>query len=389
MPFEKHLEFMAAELPPHTEALRKKVRALLDREIPRYSAEFRSNSWNAVDAKFSQKMGQAGLLGITLPKAYGGAGLTNIERYVVSEEVLFAGAPVGFHWIADRQSGPLILRHGSEEQKGTILPGICRGEISFCIGMSEPNAGSDLAGIQSRAVKTSDGWRLNGTKLWSTAAHVANYMIGLFRTDPGAAIESKHAGLSQFVINLKQTKGVTVRPIKDLAGHQHFNEVIFEDAILPEDAILGTEGQGWKQAMEELSLERSGPERFLSCMLLFTELAQYVQGKDSVYVRKGLGRMLGDLITLRDMSIAVTTMLAKGENVSMQAAIVKDLGAEYEQRMPGIVQNLVEIEPSSGSEACSLARVLANLTMIAPSFSLRGGTVEILRGIIAKGLGVG
>lgn len=378
-------EFLPGQLPTRTVELRSKVRAFLQQELTAYSAEFRSSSWSASDQAFSKKMGQQGFLGLTLPEKYGGAGLTNLDRYVVAEEVLFAGAPLGFHWIADRQSGPLILKHGTEAQKQSILPGICRGEVGVCIGMSEPNAGSDLASLQSRAIKTSDGWQLNGTKLWTSVAHEADYMIGLFRTNTDVAV--KHEGLSQFLIDLKKTKGVTIRPIVDLAGYHHFNEVVFENAVVGEDAVLGIEGRGWKQVMEELALERSGPERFLSCMVLFTELLKHLNGKGDSEVKKGIGRIVGDLITLRNMSISVTSTLAQGGDVSLQAVVVKDLGAEFEQRMPGLVQQLVEIEPSSDSHASDLAKVLASLTMIAPSFSLRGGTVEILRGIIAKGLG--
>lgn len=385
MSIQNRLAFIPGELPPETEQLRERVREFLAQEVPAYAAEFRSNSWCAFDKDFSRKMGAEGFIGLTLPKNYGGAGLGNIERYVVVEEALYAGAPVGFHWIADRQSAPLILKHGTEEQKNTILPGVCSGEIGFCIGLSEPNAGSDLASLQARAVRTDNGWLLNGTKLWTTGAHLSDYMIGLFRSEPQS--ESKHQGLTQFVIDLKNTDGVNARPIEDLAGHKHFNEVTFEDALVPFDAVLGTEGQGWKQAMEELSLERSGPERFLSCMVLFTEMLDTLSGQKQTELAKGLGRILGDLITLRNMSISVTTMLGRGEDVSMQAAMVKDLGAEFEQRLPSVVQQMVEIEPSLNDGASPLAKVLANLTMIAPSFSLRGGTVEILRGIIAKGMG--
>ena len=378
-------EFVPGQLPPGSDELRAKVRAFLRQELKGFSAEFRSRSWSASDKSFSKKMGAQGFLGLTLPKEYGGAGLTNLHRYVVSEEVLFAGAPLGFHWVGDRQSAPLILRYGSEAQKREILPGICRGEVGFCIGMSEPNAGSDLASLQSRGVKSGSGWELNGTKLWSTMGHEADYMIGLFRTDTNAT--AKHDGLTQFLIDMKRTEGITVRPIVDLAGHHHFNEVIFEHAAVPGDALLGTEGQGWKQVMGELALERAGPERFLSCTVLFTELLNHLEGRGTSELKKGVGRILGDLITLRNMSISVASGLAQGGDVSLQAAVVKDLGAEFEQRMPGLVQQLVEIEPSIDSEVSDLSKVLASLTMIAPSFSLRGGTVEILRGIIAKGMG--
>lgn len=378
--------FYPGALPPGCDELRQEVRQFLARELADYTPVYRSNSWSMIDREFSAKLGTAGFLGITLPTEYGGRGLSNLERYVVSEELLFAGAPVGFHWITDRQSAPLILKHGTEEQRNTILPAICRGEISCCIGMSEPNAGSDLAGLQARAQRNDGGWLINGTKLWTTCAHEASYMVGLFRTDPQA--ESRHAGLTQFIIDLKNTEGVTVRPIEDLAGHHHFNEVIFEDAQVPEDAVLGTEGEGWRQVMEELALERSGPERFLSCMVLFSELVATAGPDADTEVRKGVGKLLGDLICLRNMSLSVANSLAQGEDASLKAVVVKDLGAEFEQNMPALVQQLVEVEPGFGETTSDFQQVLANLTMIAPSFSLRGGTVEILRGIIARGLGV-
>ena len=378
--------FYPGTLPAGCDRLRQEVRSFLDRELTEYTPVYRSNSWSMIDSAFSAKLGAAGFLGITVPIEYGGRGLSNLERYVISEELLFAGAPVGFHWISDRQSAPLILRHGTEEQKNTILPAICRGELSCCIGMSEPNAGSDLAGLQAKAQRNDQGWLINGTKLWTSGAHEASYMVGLFRTGPQT--DNRHAGLTQFIIDMKNTEGVTVRPIDDLAGHHHFNEVIFEDALVPADAVLGTEGQGWQQVMEELALERSGPERFLSCMVLFSELVAIAGSNANTEIKKGIGKLLGDLMCLRNMSLSVANSLAQGEDASLKAAVVKDLGAEFEQRMPALVQQLVEVEPGFGETTSDFQQVLANLTMIAPSFSLRGGTVEILRGIIARGLGV-
>jgi len=378
------LSFPPAALPAAAETLRQELREFLAAELRDRSALERAQSWDGVDAGFSRRMGARVWLGLTLPRRYGGAGLSNLERYVVAEEVLFAGAPVGYHWIADRQSGPLIARVGTEAQKQALLPGICRGELCFAIGMSEPNAGSDLASLQARAERTSGGWRVNGTKLWSTNAHLAHYLIGLFRTDPRA--EPRHAGLSQLLVDLNNTPGVSVRPITDLTGRRHFNEVVFEDALLPADALLGNEGQGWQQVTAELALERSGPERFMSCMVLFAELFRILDARGDAETRRQFGRVLATLMTLRDMSLSVSARLAAGEDVSLQAVMVKDLGAEFEQGLPVLVQELAGVEPSLDAHATPLAQVLATLTMLAPSFSLRGGTVEILRGIIARGL---
>ncbi|MBI2799661.1 MAG: acyl-CoA dehydrogenase family protein [Gammaproteobacteria bacterium] len=380
------LRFPRHELPTNLEPLRSDVRAFLAAELKGYSPLVRSNSWDGVDPDFSRKLGAHGWLGMTLPTAYGGHGRTALERYVVVEEVLAAGAPVGFHWVADRQSGPMIARLGTAEQKRTILPAIARGEACFCIGMSEPNAGSDLASVRSRAARTSDGWVLNGTKIWTSNAHRANYMIALFRTD--SATDSKHGGLSQFLIDMRTAKGITPRPIRDLTGRSNFNEVSFVDAWLPLDAILGNEGDGWKQVTAELAFERSGPERYLSCFILLTQLVEMLKDRASPAALAKIGAEIAWTATLRNMSLSVAGMLNAGLDPSLQASVVKDLGCHFEQRLPGLAQELIALEPTLADSGIDFQQVLGNLVQLAPSFSLRGGTLEILRGIIARGLGV-
>lgn len=366
--------------------LRTEVRAFLARELAGKSSLQRAESWNGFDREFSRKLGQQGWLGMTWPKEYGGHERSAFERYVVMEETLAAGAPVAAHWIADRQSGPSLLQYGTEEQKRAILPRIAAGECTFCIGMSEPDSGSDLAATRTRAERQSDGsWKVNGTKLWTTYGHEADYMILFCRTS--GTTEDRQRGTSQLLVDMKATPGITVKPILDLMGKHHFNEVHFEDAILPGDAILGEEGQGWSQVMSELAYERSGPERFLSSMQLMTELVRVLRGSDSDAARLAIGRLFSHLVTLRAMSRGVAALLEAGENPSVHAAIVKDLGATFEQDLPDIARSLVDVQPDMESED-DLAAVLAYTMMAAPSFSLRGGTREILRGIIARQLGL-
>lgn len=380
------LRFHPCELPPSLDALRAEVRAFLREETAAYPAVLLSNSWDAYDPEFSAKLGARGWLGMTLPEAYGGHGLSAFERYVVVEECLAAGAPTGFHWVADRQSGPLIVRYGTEAQKHEIVPKITAGRACFCIGMSEPNSGSDLASLRTKAEPTADGWVINGTKIWTTHAHRADYMIALFRTD--SASESRHAGLSQFLIDLSKTEGITPRPIKDLTGRMHFNEVAFENAVLPEDALIGEEGRGWKQVTEELAFERSGPERYLSCFVLLTRLIDVI-GKDASPATKArIGAQIAWVATLRNMSLSIAGKLNQGEDPALAASIVKDLGCQFEQGLPGLAQELCELEPTLAGHGVDYQQVLGNLIQLAPSFSLRGGTPEIMRGIIAKGLGV-
>ncbi len=367
------------------EALRTQVRDFLAVTISGRTPLQRAESWNGFDRDFSRALGARGWLGMTWPRRYGGHERSTHERYVVVEETLAAGAPVSAHWIADRQSGPTLLKFGTEAQREAILPRIARGDCVFCIGMSEPDAGSDLAAVRTRAEPVDGGWRVTGTKLWTTNAHEADYMILFCRTSGSAA--DRHKGTSQLLVDMKATEGMTVRPILDLAGQHHFNEVHFEAAFIPSAALIGVEGEGWSQVMSELAFERSGPERFLSSMQLLLELVGALQGSDSELAQAAIGRLTAHLLALRRLSRGVATMLAAGQDASTQAAIVKDLGASFEQELPEIARSLVDAEPDRRSTQDLLA-VLGYTLMSAPSFSLRGGTREILRGIIARGLGL-
>jgi alkylation response protein AidB-like acyl-CoA dehydrogenase len=373
--------FDAVALPAGVPALREELRAFLAAELPPLAPERRANCWAQFDAAFSRKLGARGWIGMVWPKRYGGHERSALERYVVLEELLAAGAPVAAHWIADRQSGMALLRYGSEAQRERWLPGMARGEVYTCIGMSEPGAGSDLASVRTRATKVEGGWRIRGQKIWTTHAAHCQLMIALVRTRPEA---EKHAGLSQFLIELK-TPGVRVRPIVDLVGDAHFSEVFFDDAFVPDGDLLGPEGAGWKQVTSELSLERSGPERYLSSFALFVELLRAAGAEPGESLRALIGRTAAQYWTLRQMSLSVAGQLAAGREPMLEAAVVKDLGNEFEQELPRLVQ---AVQDERLAAAPDLARVLAYLLQVAPSFSLRGGTREILRGIIARGLGL-
>jgi alkylation response protein AidB-like acyl-CoA dehydrogenase len=373
-----------AAIPPEDEALRPEIRDFLRETVPSIPPERRARSWMGFDAEFSRKLAERGWLGLTFPKEYGGAGRGPFARYVLAEELLAAGAPVSAHWIADRQSGPLIHRFGTEAQRRFYLPRICRAEAFFCIGMSEPNTGSDLASVTTRAVREGDGWRLNGAKIWTTNAHRSQYMIALVRTS--GTPQDRHKGLSQLIVDL-QAPGIRISPIRDLAGDSHFSEVVFEDVMLPADALVGEEGSGWMQVNAELAFERSGPERVLSSAVLLDCWVQWLReaGADTA-AEALLGRLIAHLAVLRAMSIAVTSRLVEGESPVVEAALVKDLGTEFEQLIPTVIADILA---SPGHLAPGpLMRALAYTAAMAPSFSLRGGTREILRGMIARGMGL-
>jgi len=377
-------EFSPPSSTPAGEELRAEVRAFLDEALAGRSLAQRAQSWNGYDDGFSRALGARGWLGMTWPRQYGGQARSALERYVVVEELLAAGAPVSAHWIAERQSGPSILRFGTEDQRATFLPGIARGETYFCIGMSEPDSGSDLASVRTRAVRTDGGFLVNGTKLWTTNAHRSHYMILYAKTDIGS--EDRRGGASQFLVDMT-TPGIEVRPIPFLTGEHHFNEVAFVDVFLPESTLLGAEGEGWSQVTSELAFERSGPDRFLSSFAALVGMVRRAGPAPTAAEAAAIGRLVTHLAVLRQMSRSVAAMLESERDPSLQAAVVKDLGAVLEQEIPDVARRVFAISPALDARD-ELDATLAYLIQHAPSFSLRGGTREILRGIIARGAGL-
>ena len=381
------IEFDPIRLPPEAEALRKEVRAFLKEEIA--AGTFDPNSTHldsAFNIEFSRKCGERGWIGMTWPKKYGGGERSFLERYVLTEEFRVWGAPTRAHFTADRQSGPVLLKYAPEEVKQDIIPRIVRGECYFCIGMSEPDSGSDLFAAKTRAEKVDGGWRINGRKVWTSNAHRVHYMIGLFRTSPPTKENRRH-GLTQFLVDLK-TPGITVRPLLHLTGKHEFNEVIFEDAILAENTVLGEIDGAWKQATSELAYERSGPERFLETIYLLPELVRLLGDKPDVRGAEGIGRLVAQLHTLRRMSISVNGMLAAGKEPVLQGSVVKDLGTQWEQKLPARVRELAAFSEDDPGNRADFEELLRYATLVAPKLTIQGGTTEILRGIIARGLGL-
>jgi acyl-CoA dehydrogenase len=282
--------------------------------------------------------------------------------------------------------GPILLKYAPEHVKMDILPRICRGEACFVIGMSEPNSGSDLFAAKTKATKTDGGWLINGTKIWTSNAHIADYMIGLFRTSPSTKENRRH-GLTQFLVDMK-TPGISVNPVIQMTGQHDFNEVVFEDAFIPDDYMLGEIDGAWKQATSELAYERSGPERFLETFYVLPALIEALGEKPDVRSAEGLGRLAAQLHTLRRMSVSVAGMLQAGQEPSVEGSIVKDLGTAWEQKLPARVRELAAFIESETTNRATLEEQLAFATTIAPKLTIQGGTTEVLRGIIARGLGL-
>lgn len=362
--------------------LRASVRAFLQEEQSAGRFSPRPNCWMHYDAGFSRRCGERGFVGITFPREYGGRGGSAFERYIVCEEMLAAGAPVGMHWIADRQSGPQIVRYGSETAKRQILPQVAAGCCCLCIGMSEPDAGSDLAAVRTRGTRVEGGWRVTGSKLWTSHAHRADYMIALIRT--GEPVPQKHAGLTQVIVDMRGP-GLRTSPIEDMTGGRDFNEVSLDEVFVSDEFVLGSPGEGWKLVTGELAYERSGPERFMSTFTLLDALVERIGPAPDERSGIALGRLVAHFVSLRRMSNAVAGVLEQGRSPDVEAALVKDLGTAFEREVVEVARQTVSDAPESGS-ADRYRRILAESMLAAPSFTLRGGTREILRGIVAKQL---
>jgi len=379
--------FDPVSLPAGAQSMRSRVRAFIQREIDAGTFEpGLGPGLNRHSPEFSRKCGEQGFIGMTWPAAYGGSEHSFLERYVVTEELLAVGAPVWAHWVADRQSGPVLLRYADEAIRASILPKIVRGECFFCIGMSEPDSGSDLFAARSSARHTAEGWRVNGRKIWTSNAHRSHYMIALLRTSPASEDNRRH-GLSQFLIDM-QTPGITVTPIYNMTGIHDFNEVVFDDVLVPDNHLIGEADMAWKQATSELAYERSGPERFLETIYVLYELIDLAAANPGERITEGIGRLVAQLATLRNMSLSVAGMLEAGELPEIESALVKELGTSWEQALPAKARDLAPAGAAPPGNRMNFDQTLAYATLIAPKLTIQGGTREILRGIIARGLGL-
>lgn len=285
------------------------------------------------------------------------------------------------HWIADRQIVPSLLKYGTETQKRKFLPAIARGECFFAIGMSEPDSGSDLASVATKAVRVDGGWSITGAKVWTSGAHRADAFICLARTAPVDPAH-RHDGLSQFLVDLR-APGVDIRPIISMNRAHHFNEVVLDGVFVADDMVFGTIGNGWRQVTSELGFERSGPERFLSTFALLAETAEHMAA-GAVPRHTGLGRLTARVAALHQMSSAVAGALEREEPAAdTAAAVVKVLGTTTEGDIADFADLLTDADTPARYRA-----LIDDAVRQRPGFTLRGGTNEVLRGVVARGLGM-
>ncbi|WP_073257169.1 acyl-CoA dehydrogenase family protein [Cryptosporangium aurantiacum] len=356
-------------------ALRRDVRAFLS------SAVFtpRCDSWmRGLDRTFTASVAAQGWIGMTWPRQYGGGGRSNLARLAVTEELLRAGAPVAAHWTADRQIGPVILRHGTERLRQEFLPAICRGEVVVCLGLSETEAGSDLAAVRTRAVPVPGGWSITGAKIWTTTAHLATHAYVLARTGPA---DARHEGLTEFLVDI-DTPGITIRPILDLVGEHHFNEVFLADVFVPEGRVLGTVGEGWKQVTEQLAFERGGPERYLSTYPLLAALVGAVRRRPDRAATEQLGALTGRLAGLRALSTTLAAAIDAGRAPTREAAALKVLGTQFEKDVVEVGRYVLDV--TGALEDPAIAALLSDAVTAVPAGSIRGGATDVLRTVLGR-----
>jgi len=373
--------FRPITLTKDEDILRTEVREFLREELP-VQREVALSGGFAHNPEFSLLLASKGWVGMAIPEKFGGHGRKAVDRFLVVEELLAAGAPIGAHWIADRQTGQMLLHYGTEEQRERFLPEIAAGRCWFSIGMSEPDAGSDLASVRTRADRVDGGWLLTGTKVWTSAAHLNHFSIVLCRTSVGE--DDRHNGLSQMIVDLK-SEGLEINPIPFLDGSHHFNEVVFNEVFVPDEMVVGEIGHGWKQVTSELAFERAGPDRYMSIYQLLEQAVALVP--DLIErIAPEFGRLVAKFSTLRQMSLNVSAAIDAGQSPAVQAALVKDLGTTFEQEVVTVLRRVVD-EPLTVDQTRDLfLSTLAHSTLTAPSFTVRGGTSEVLRSIVSKGL---
>ena len=342
-------------------------------------SDFPEDSWVVgYDAAFTRELGQRGWIGMTWPVEAGGHGRSALERFVVYEQLIKHGAPICAGWIADRQMGPSILQYGTHEQRQRWLPGIVAGESIWCIGMSEPDAGSDVASARTRADRDGNDWIVNGQKVWTSGAAYADWCYCIVRTDLDAP---KHAGLSELVIDMHST-GVEVRAIRDMTNTQHFCEVHFDGVRVPGENLIGEVNRSFRQLMRQLEHERGGIDRLMSNYALYRDLMEtpgLVDTKDPL-TRQALASI--------EISYRVGRLLVLRETLQQAppgfSAATKIYSTEFEQRLASFCAQQLGAQALLQGAPYELGQRAARAVCYAPAYTIMGGTSNILRNILAE-----
>ena len=386
------------------ESFRAEVREFLRSELPEEwdfdPFELTEDKWDFA-RDFTKKLAGKGWVAPAWPQEYGGQGMPYMKQVVLSEEIAYHRAP-NTSLIGVTYAGPTIIVYGNDDQKKQFLPGITSGDIVWCQGYSEPNAGSDLASLQTRAVKDGDDYIINGTKIWSSNAHKANWCFFLARTDTEAP---KHKGISYFITPM-DAPGVSVRPLVNMADEHVFNEIIFDNVRVPVKYLVGEENRGWYIGMTTLDFERSNISTAAQYRRTFEQLVEYAKeqgarskepGNESASngSKDGTQAKLAELAIEnqvgRYLSYRVASMQSRGQIPNYESSAAKVYHSEYGQRLAGAGLQIMGMHGTLREESkhARMRGRFARTYLTSLGSTIAAGTSEIQRGIIAqRGLGL-
>ncbi|MFC1892538.1 acyl-CoA dehydrogenase family protein [Chloroflexota bacterium] len=372
------------------EKLRQEVRDFLEGEIKQGLWQPSCDGWiMGYDPEFTKRVAARGWIGLTWPKEHGGQGRFFMDRLIVTEEMLRYGAPAACHWFADRQIGGAIVHYGTDEQKREMLPKILKGEAYVGLGMSEPEAGSDLASLKTRAVEDGDYYVIDGQKVWTSGGSHMNWIYLVARTDPDVA---KHKGISEFLFETS-LPGITVRPIADITGGVHFNEVFFDGVRVPKGRLIPEKNRGFYQVVNQLDYERSGMERLMANYPLFEALIKYAKetkrngiplSEDPV-IRSKLAQLRIEFEVGRLHMYRVAVVMDGGHAPNWESSMSKAYGTAFEQRLAAAAIEIAGLygQLSPESKWVPMQGMAYHSYLSSKGYSLQAGSSEVLKNIIA------
>jgi alkylation response protein AidB-like acyl-CoA dehydrogenase len=378
------------------EAFRQEVRNFLEEELRKGSYTPSCDAWiQGYSPEFTKKVAEKGWIGLTWPEEYGGQGRSNIDRLILTEEMLRYGAPTACHWFGDRQIGRSIIAFGTEEQKKELLPKILRGEAYVGLGMSEPEAGSDLASLKTRAVEDGDDYIIDGQKMWTSCAGFMNYIYLVARTDPDAP---KHRGISEFIIRA-DLPGITIQPTIDITGSEAWGEVFYDGVRVPKSGLIGEKNRGFYQILNQLDYERAGLERLMGNYPLFDAIIQFTKetrhnGKllsQDTLIRQKLAQLQIEFDVGRLLTYRVVLVMDEGRAPNVEAAMAKAYCTTFEQRLASVATEILGLygQLLAESKWAPVLGMAPHSFLGSKGYSLQAGTTEVLKNIVAtRGLGL-
>jgi alkylation response protein AidB-like acyl-CoA dehydrogenase len=382
---------MDFRLSEEQEKFRQEVRDFLEAEIRQGLWQPTCDAWiMGHDPAFTKRVSKRGWIGLTWPKEHGGQGRSYVDRLILTEEMLRYGAPAACHWFADRQIGGAIVHYGTEEQKKELLPKILKGEAYVGLGMSEPDAGSDLASLKTKATEDGDYYIIDGQKTWTSGGSHMNWIYLVARTDPNAP---KHRGISEFFFETS-LPGITIAPIADITGGVHFNEVFFENVRIPKKCLIGEKNKGFYQILNQLDYERSGMERLMANYPLFDALIQYTRetkrnGKplsEEPIIRTKLAQLKIELEVGRLHMYRIAVVMDEGRAPNWESAMAKAYGTAFEQRLASTAIEILGLygQLSPQSKWVPIRGMAYHSYLSSKGYSLQAGTTEVLKNILSQ-----